>query len=34
MATAKREMCGAWLDPANFSMASEFDTQVHRLDAP
>ena len=33
MATAKREMGGALLDPANFSLASKFDTQVHRLDA-
>ena len=33
VAGGKREMGGALLDPANFSMASKFDTQVHRLDA-
>ena len=33
MATGKREMDGIQLDPTNFSMASKFDTQVHRLDA-
>ena len=33
MATGKRESGGVILDPANFSMAAKFDTQVHRLDA-
>ena len=33
MATGKREMGGIQLDPANFSMASKFDSQVHRMDA-
>ena len=33
MATGKREMGGIQLDPANFSMASKFDAQVHRMDA-
>ena len=33
MATGKRESGGVMLDPANFSMASKFDSQVHRMDA-
>lgn len=33
MATGKREMGGVMLDPANFSMAAKFDSQVHRMDA-
>jgi flagellin len=33
MATGKREMSGIQPDPANFSMAAKFDTQVNRMDA-
>ena len=33
IATGKRDMGGIQLDPANFSMASKFDAQVHRMDA-
>ena len=33
MASGKREMGGIQIDPANFSMASQFDSQVHRMDA-
>ena len=33
MATGKRESGGVMLDPANFSMAAKFDSQVHRMDA-
>jgi hypothetical protein len=32
MATGKREMGGTQLDPANFSMASKFDAQVHLME--
>ena len=33
LASGKREMGGVMLDPANFSMAAKFDSQVHRMDA-
>ena len=32
MATGKSEMGGIQLDPANFSMASKFDAQVHLME--